>query len=191
MRNSIAVSINRPFYDWLIARASEADFMTTTDQTEDALKAQAGVELALRFFAFRSVQYQPGLDVHEYLDKALMLLATNAAYDMAKEGDVFSRTFKFLNEALGSRAFKRWNGQVFSGKFLMSVFEVLATGVSHNVDALEQMEPPLRNEFIVNVAKGLWSNPVFNANSGAGVRGTTRLSRLLPISGPLLNPNVV
>ncbi len=189
VRNSIAVSVNRGFYDWLVARAGEAAFATTTDQTEDALESQAGVELALRFFAFRSVPYRPGLDVHEYLDQALLHMATSADYNMAEEADVFHRSFQFLNDALGDRAFKRWNGQVFSGKFLMSVFEVLATGVSHNVAALGQMQPEARRDFIVNAAKGLWANPVFNANSGAGVRGTTRLSRLLPLAGVLLNPN--
>jgi hypothetical protein len=191
VRNSIAVSLNRPFYDWLIARAGEAAFMVTTDQTETALESQAGVELALRFFAFRSVPYQPGLDVHEYLDQALMHMATNAGFDMAEEADVFGHTFQFLNEALGHQAFKRWNGHAFTGKFLMSVFEVLATGVSQNVDALVQMQPQARNDFIVNAAKVLWANPVFTANSGAGVRGTTRLSRLLPLAGQLFNPNPV
>jgi hypothetical protein len=189
VRNSIAVSINPPFYNWLVARAGEAAFLVTTDQTETALESQAGVELALRFFAFRSVPYQAGLDVHEYLDQALMHMATNASYDMAGEAVIFSCTFQFLNEALGSMAFKRWNGQAFSGKFLMSVFEVLATGISRNIDALAQMQPQGRNAFIVTAAKALWDNPVFNANSGAGVRGTTRLSRLLPLANQLLNPN--
>jgi uncharacterized protein DUF262 len=188
VRNSIAVSVNRPFYDWLIARASDIAFMTTTDQTDTALESQGGVELALRFFAFRSVPYRPGLDVHEYLDQALIRMATSADYNMAGEADVFGRTFQFLDEALGGKAFKRWNGHVFSGKFLMSVFEVLATGVSYNVDALGQMQPQARSDFLVNAAKALWVNPVFSANSGAGVRGTTRLSRLLPIAGQLLNP---
>lgn len=191
VRNSIAVSINRTFYDWLIARADEADFKKTTDQTEAALESQAGVELALRFFAFRSVPYRSGLDVHEYLDKALLHLAANADYDMAKEACVFGKTFRFLNNALGDKAFKRWNGQAFSGKFLMSVFEVLATGVSHNVDALGQMEDQARCDFLVSTARTLWANPVFNANSGAGVRGTTRLSILLPLAAELLNPSPV
>ena len=101
---------------------------------------------------------------------------------------MFSQTFQYLNEALEERAFKRWNGRSFTGKFLMSVFEVLATGVSHNLAALAQMEAGERNRFIVRAAKGLWSNPVFTANSGAGVRGTTRLARLLPIASQLLNP---
>ena len=94
-----------------------------------------------------------------------MKIATNPNFDMAGEGEVFSRTFRYLDDALGARAFKRWNGYAFSGKFLMSVFEVLAT------------------------ARSLWRNPVFEANPVAGVRGTTRLSRLLPIAGLLLNPH--
>lgn len=189
VRNSIAVSVNRRFYDWLTARASENAFVITTDQTENALEAQAGVELALRFFAFRSIPYRSGLDVHEYLDQALIHMATSTAYPMAEEGDVFGRTFQLLNDALGDKAFKRWNGNDFSGKFLMSVFEVLATGVSHNIDALEQMAPQARRDFIINAAKGLWTDPVFSRNSGAGVRGTTRLSWLLPLAGRLLDPN--
>jgi hypothetical protein len=189
VRNSIAVSVNRHYYDWLVARASEATFIATTDQTESALEAQAGVELALRFFAFRSRPYRPGLDVHEYLDEALIHMATSADYPMDREGEVFSRTFQFLDDALGNKAFKRWNGHDFTGKFLMSVFEVLATGVSRNVDALGQMSPEDRRDFLVNTAKGLWTNVVFNRNSGAGVRGTTRLSWLLPLADRLLNPN--
>jgi hypothetical protein len=189
VRNSIAVSINPIFYDWLIARSNDEAFKNTTAQTEAAIEAQAGVELALRFFSFRSVDYRPGLDVHEYLDRALIQMATDPSYDMVSEADVFGKTFQYLNEALGDSAFKRWNGQNFTGKFLMSVFEVLATGVSQNVGALGAMQTEDRNEFIVRCAQGLWNNDVFAANSGAGVRGTTRLAKLLPIAAALLNPN--
>jgi hypothetical protein len=37
-------------------------------------------------------------------------------------------------------------------------------------------------------AKALWENQVFAANSGAGVRGTTRLARLLPIASAIMAP---
>jgi hypothetical protein len=117
-----------------------------------------------------------------------MQMATNLNYDTAVEGDVFDRTFQYLDDALGSNAFKRWNGHDFTGKFLMSVFEVLATGVSHNIDALRDMVALDRNEFICNSAKALWGNEEFTANSGAGIRGTTRLAKLLPIAANLLNP---
>ncbi len=188
VRNSIAVSINREFYDWLIAQSNSAAFKKTTDQTDTALDAQAGVELALRFFAFRSVPYKRGLDVHEYLDRALMRMATDPDFDMAAEGEVFDQTFEILNDALGERAFKRWNGNAFVGKFLMSVFEVMATGVSKNVRVLARMRSEKRKQFIQKAARELWQNQTFGDYSGAGVRGSTRLSMLLPMAAKLLKP---
>jgi hypothetical protein len=190
VRNSIAVSINPAFYNWLIGLSNEEPFRTTTAQTEAAIESQAGVELALRFLSFRSVAYRPGLDVHEYLDRAMMQMATDKQYDMASEGAVFSQTFRYLDAAMGDRSFRRWNGHNFTGKFLMSVFEVLATGVSKNLDSLGLMTQQQRNEFILGAAKDLWNNPIFTANSGAGVRGTTRLANLLPLAAELLNPHL-
>jgi hypothetical protein len=188
VRNSIAVSINQQFYDWLEARSEAQDFKTTTQQTEKAIESQIDVELVLRFLAFRHIDYVNGLDVHEYLDDALLRLATNAALDLAAEAEVFNKTFAFLNQALGDKAFRRWNGQEFKGKFLLSVFEVLATGVSKNVDALAQLPPAQRDAFILQQAQNLWSNQDFIANSGAGVRGTTRLAKLLPIAADWMKP---
>lgn len=189
VRNSIAVSIRPALYDWLITRSNEPAFIKTTAQTETAIESQAGVELALRFFAFRSVPYKPGLDVNEYLDSALISIAKNDDYDLTGEAAVFSTTFHYLDDALSTNSFKRWNGQAFTGKFLMSVFEVLATGVSANLDALNTLSETDRRTFIVNAAKNLWSNTAFTNYSGAGVRGTTRLAKLLPIATQLLDPN--
>jgi len=191
VRNSIAVQVNPKFYDWLVARSREPTFSSTTDQTQVALEAQSAVELALRFFVFRSVPYQPGLDVHEYLDRGLMELATSEAFDMAAEENTFKKTFQFLDEALQDRAFKRWNGQVFAGKFLMSLFEVMAIGVSKNLNLLNALTPQRRNNFIQEKARDLWGNAAFTANSGAGIRGTTRLSKLLPIAEDLLKPAAI
>ena len=188
VRNSVAISLNREFYDWLIQRSNEESFVLSTSQTETALESQAGVELALRFFSFRFVHYQSGLDVNEYLDAALIDMATSPNFDMEAEAEVFTKTFQFLAEALGEKAFKRWNGERFSGKFLMSTYEVLSTGVSQNINELEAMEKMARDTFIIEAAKALWSNDNFIQNSGAGVRGTTRLSRLLPIAADLLKP---
>jgi hypothetical protein len=188
VRNSMAVSLNRDFYDWLIAQSNFPPFVNTTAQTTTALDSQEGVELALRFFAFRNIDYVPGLDVHEYLDGALIDLAMNAAFSMDGEGDIFQRTFTVLDHALGPSAFKRWEGHAFKGKFLMSVYEVMATGVSKNIAAIESLAEIERRKFLQDSAKRLWGLPEFTKNSGAGVRGTTRLSKLLPIAADLLKP---
>lgn len=188
VRNSIAVSINKNFYDWLIDLSKHQSFIATTRQTESALEKEAGTELALRFFAFRLVAYQNGLDVHEYLDDALFRLASDGGIDMHREGQIFRQTFDFLEDALGGSAFQRWNGNAFTGKFLMSLFEVIATGVSKNLQALEALAPEDRRVHIASKAKSLPTNAVFSRNSGAGVRGTTRLSNLLPIAEDLMKP---
>ncbi|MBX9456903.1 MAG: DUF262 domain-containing protein [Rhizobium sp.] len=190
VRNSIAVSINPAFYNWLDERSNDPAFMATTLQTSNAVESQYDVELVLRFLAFRLIEYQSGLDVHEYLDQALLKLATSTDLNLPAETDIFGRTFQFLNDALGDRAFKRWNGQVFQGKFLLSVFEVMATGVSKNIDALGALAVADRKTFIEQKAKDLWQNEIFTANSGAGVRGTTRLAKLLPMAADWLNPNI-
>lgn len=188
IRNCVGIMLNRDFQRWLIALADDADFRATINQTETAVERQAHVELALRFLSFRHIPYGGGLDVHEYLDDALYQLTTMRHFDPAQEQEVFKGTFRFLNEALGSDAFKRWDGAHFGGKFLMSVFEVVALGASRNLASLERMDGPVRIEFLREKCRRLWENPVFNQYSGAGVRGTSRLSNLLPMAEPFFAP---
>lgn len=188
IRNCAAVMINKDFYDWLIELARLDDFVATTAQTEEAMSAQAGVELALRFFAFIDVPYKRGLDVHEYLDFAMESLLSDEVFDRGQRADVFRQTFSYLNAALGEMAFKRWDGNAFRGKFLMSVFEVMAPGIAQNIASISAMDEPARNDFIEAKAKELWQDETFQANSGGGVRGTTRLVNLLPMAKEFLKP---
>ena len=186
VRNCIAVMLNKSFYRWLSSLAGNADFLSTIDQTTTALKKQSATELALRFLAFRSVPYQNGLDVHEYLDEALMTMATDNRFDTNAEEAVFTQTFQLLRSAMRNQAFKKWDGIEFKGKFLMSVFEVVATGVSKNLPAIQ--DHPTPDEFVVTRCKALWEETTFLENSGAGVRGTTRLANLLPIADSFFCP---
>ncbi len=190
VRNSVAVMLNPGLFDWLVQRSNDVNFKLTTAQTETALEQQAGVELALRFFAFRNVPYTSGLDVHEYLDEALEKMANNVAFPRQLEEEVFTKTFRWLSDALGDRAFKKWNAQQqqFMGKFLMSGFEVTSVGVAANVVELDAMNPEARNAHLLSRVQAIWEDDAFNANSGAGVRGTTRLANLLPMGQPFFAP---
>jgi hypothetical protein len=188
VRNCTAIMINPIFHRWLVSCSESADFQTTIAQTDEALRKQAGVELALRFFAFRNVPYRSGLDVHEYLDEALIKMAGNRRFPYRAERLIFDQTFSMLNESLGDKAFKRWDGNDFMGKFLMSLFEVTATGVSKNITEILSKTVTRRRTFLTKKAKSLWENETFKANSGAGVRGTTRLLRLLPLAADHYKP---
>lgn len=188
VRNCIAVMINPKFYQLLKSLSENDDFSKTVNQTENAIEKQASVELVLRYFAFRNHPYKNGLDVHEYLDEALVELSRSDAIDWNREEIVFNKTFNLLNEALGDSAFKRYDGANFSGKFLMSLYETIAYGVSRNINELEKKGRADQKSFVTEKAKALWSDSVFTNNSGAGVRGTTRLTKLLPMAEGFFNP---
>ncbi|MGM0857332.1 MAG: DUF262 domain-containing protein [Pseudomonadota bacterium] len=188
VRNCVAVMINTNLYNLLKDLASYGAFTRTTNQTETALEKQAGVELVLRFFAFRNHNYNKGLDVHEYLDEALIEISKSEEIDWEKEEKDFKKTFDLLDKAMGSDAFKRWNGVSFSGKFLMSLYETIAFGLSENIDDYDNLPQADQEELLSRKAKELWSNPTFEKNSGAGVRGTSRLANLLPMAKEFFRP---
>ncbi len=187
VRNCTALMINPDFYRWLIQLSQHPQFTRATAQTEDAIRKQALIELVL-ILAFRNVPYTSGFDVHEYLDEALIEMAGDANFPTNVEENVFQRTFNLLDMALGADAFKRWNGTEFTGKFLMSLFEVTATGTSQNLDAIEALGPAPAAQFITERSKTLWDDPRFQHNSGAGIRGTTRLTNLLPMAKDYFRP---
>ncbi|HGF7203555.1 TPA: DUF262 domain-containing protein, partial [Vibrio cholerae] len=85
VRNCVSVMIN-PSLHKLFQKLSESEeFSKTTIQTDKALEKQAGVELVLRYFAFKHHPYPKGLDVHEYLDEALIEIARNDNIDWENE----------------------------------------------------------------------------------------------------------
>mgnify|MGYP000117875523 CR=1 FL=1 len=188
VRNCVAVMINAEFYKLLKKLAEIDDFTKTVNQTEKAIEKQAGVELVLRYFAFKHHPYKKGLDVHEYLDEALVELSKNDEVDWDEEETLFTKTFSLLNESLGDKAFKRWDGHSFGGKFLMSLYETIAFGISQNLDEIENKGRDEQKEFVITRAKELWNDPVFDKNSGAGIRGTTRLAKLLPMAKGFFKP---
>jgi len=188
IRNCVAIMIRPEFFSLLKELSTEPSFMNSTNQTDVALEKQQGIELTLRFLAFRNVPYVTGLDVHEYLDSALITMAEKEDFDIEGEKAVFQRTFNLINETLNTSSFKKWDGAQFKGMFLMSLFEVIAYGVSCNLTEYEQLDRPQQLEMLQSKAKALWQDETFTNNSGAGVRGTQRLSNLLPFAKEFMKP---
>lgn len=182
IRNVVMLMIDRGFHDWIHDLANLEDFITTLSLAEQASQRQQAVELAIRFFVYRNIPYQPGLDVHEYIDDAMIKLAQSEDFDRQGEADVFRRTFKALHDAMGAEAFIRWNGERFLGKFLISAYEVVAYGLSRNIDEIENLPVEERASFIRDRIIAVWLDDNFQRYSGAGVRGTTRLRNLMPVA---------
>jgi len=188
IRNCVAVMINGKYYEWLKNCSEYESFIFTTNQTESAIEKQSSIELVLRFFAFRNCTYSNGSDVHQYLDISNMQMATDKKIKFKEEEEIFKKTFDLVKKALGEDAFKKWDGSRFKGRFLISVFEIIANGISKNIDSIEKMKEDKKIEFIRNKSIEIWSNQTFKSYSGQGISGSTRLSKLLPIAEGFMKP---
>ena len=178
--------VNSDFYNWLTTVATSADFETTVPLTETAKSQQKHLELALRLVAYRRTPYSPSLDVNEYLDKAALRLAHLTPAERETEDATIRRTMGVLAQALGADAFKRWDGGRHTGGFLISGFDAIAHGVASNIEAIRALDTP--TDWVREKARGVWLEEAFRQNSGMGVRGTTRLSNLLPFGEQFFRP---
>lgn len=184
VRTSIAIMLDPGFQTWVNNLAEHGAFSQSTGLSEHAIERQSNIELVVRFISQRHIAYVSG-DVNEYLDAAIIHLANDEALDRNEEERIFKKTFSALSTAVPEGAFKRWDNanERFTGKFSIAAYEVIATGLSRLIDQLEQaMDADQLNQYIRRKIQELWANEVFQRNSGAGVRGTTRLANLLPFS---------
>lgn len=188
VRNSILVMLNPAFFVWLRELTEVPSFFQSVQLTTDQRKEQQHVEMALRFVAYRKRPYLRGLDVNEYLDFAARQLVSMPHEELAAERELLEWTFGILVNDVEVGVFKRWNGAQFSGKFLISGFDAIAYGVATNRAAIEAMDPIERKQWLSEKVKSMWGEHSFQSNSGQGVRGTTRLTNLLPFGAEYFAP---
>lgn len=188
VRNSVLVMLNPAFHSWLTDLTEIASFKESVQLTEAQKNEQQHVEMALRFVAYRQSPYVRGLDVNEYLDYAARQLARIPDNIQKTERELFEWTFNTLVGDVGANVFKKWDGRNFGGKFLISGFDAIAYGVASNRAAIEAMPAEDRRVWLNDRIKSMWQNLDFQTNSGQGVRGTTRLTNLLPFGNAYFKP---
>ncbi len=187
LRSCTIVMINETLFDWIEKLSKTPAFVESIGLTKRARQRQMPLEFVLRYLSYRNRPYTPGIDVHDYLDKSAISLASDKTFDLAKEDAQFKKTFTLLRDQLGTNTFKKWDGNSFTGSTSLSAFEFIAYGVSLNIDAILASKNK-GVDFIQSRIRAVWSDPVFKENSKAGVRGTTRLAKLLPRAGEFFKP---
>jgi hypothetical protein len=180
VRNSVLIMLNQKFFNWMQELSENADFVKSVQLTSAQQSQQQALEMVLRFIAYRRHPYIRGLDVNEYLDIAARHLATLPDVDLVQEKELFEWTFATLVEYVGPDVFKKWDGVKHTGKFLISAFDPIIYGVSCNRAAIDAMDVVPRRDWLSTKVRTMWTTGEFLINSGQGVRGTTRLTHLLP-----------
>lgn len=188
VRDCVLIMVDKTFYDWIKQLSESPSFTSTVKLTDRQAEQQMPRELCIRLLAYVTTPYNGQMNVHDYLDEAALKMARDSSLDREGLQTMFSDVFNFLNSALGENAFRKWNGTKFQGAFSISAFEAIAYGLSRNIEQIRAMDPEGRADFIRERVKEVWSDPVFAKNSGAGIRGTTRIENLLPKAPSYFKP---
>lgn len=184
IRNCILVMINKDFYTWLSQLSRNENFKATIPITEKAFEEQYDMELALRYFVYKSISVadvNTTKDIGKLLTDKMVEFANNPDFNLETEKEAFEKTFLLLNKSFGEDIFRKWEPQKdkFTGAFSIAAFEVIATGVAKNI-ALYHYTPESL-EILKTKIKSVSTNPTFTENSGSGKRASTRLPHFLPL----------
>lgn len=188
VRNSVMVMLNPAFHHWIGQLAANDQFQSAVQLTPTQIEVSQDFEMALRFVAYRRFPYHRGLDVNEYLDLAARTLATLDEDARHEERATFESTFQLLTTAVGVDVFRRWDGIRHSGRSLLAAFDTITYGVSKNLAAITALGEGVREDWLKEKVRGIWSESTFINHAGAGVRGTTRLTNLLPFGVAYFTP---
>ena len=179
VRNSVMIMINKPTFEWFIELSKNEQFLETISLSDRLLEEQYNVELVLRFLALRHYKYSSKIDVSDYFDEVSekILRDENFDYDLHKSD--FESTFDTIHRVLGEKAFKRFDGTNFKGKFLESAFEAITVGLSFN---LESYQFPNDDEIILRKVKELHDDETFKKYTGSGSNARSRIPKIIPFA---------
>lgn len=194
VRNCVLIMVDRSFFEWLSELASYVPFQSCLALSDKQDEQRYDMELALRLLAYARAtpdELASMTDVGDFLTKKMIQLAQDPAFNRATEKESFEKTFLLLEQSAGERAFRRFTAEkdLFQGGFLVSAFEIIATGVRRTLGGwIEAGFTDANKARLLEKIKGVWRNEEFRKYSGAGVRGTTRAGKLVPLGETLLRP---
>jgi hypothetical protein len=180
VRNSILVMMNLGLYKWIRTLSRDKNFVTCVALSDRAVDEQYDMELVTRFIVFRAMPataLKTIGDVGEFLTEKAKLIAADKSFDYPKEEKAFRETFALLATTLEDDSFRRYDKlkKRFVGGFSVSAFEALAIGMGHNPTAANA-NPTLVEQKV----KTMWSDNSFVANSGSGIRASSRVPKIVP-----------
>jgi hypothetical protein len=185
-RNCLAVMLDAPFAKWLESLAKFPAYDSTVDISDRKEQEAYGIESVLRYLScVNSSDAELGKmgDVGEFLTKRLRHFISDASFSQKKQQEVFESVFGMIDASLGSNAFKRYvaEGDRFGGKFSISAFEAIATGLARNIDAWRSVDPTELKGRLRSAAIAVWNDSTFKTRSGGGKPANRRIPYMVEV----------
>jgi hypothetical protein len=185
-RNCLAVMLDPTFAAWLEELSKNPSYDATVDISDRKEHEAYGIESVLRYLACsltpNNVLQKMG-DVGEFLTHRMRDFISDPAFDRAAERARFEFVFSEIDNALGPEAFKRYNEfqDRFTGKFSISSFETIASGLARNEAAWRALDPTDRADRLRAAAIAVWRDAVFSARSGGGKPANRRIPYMVEV----------
>ncbi|RZK58869.1 MAG: DUF262 domain-containing protein [Pedobacter sp.] len=184
VRNSVMIMVNKPTFEWFKKLSSNSDFVETLSLSDRLSDEQYPMELVLRHIALSHFEYSQKKELSDYFDDIIELILADPNFPYDKYETTFNETFALLNSLEGENVFKRYDGQVFKGKFLESAFEAISVGVSSNY---EKYNLPQDNAFLKAKIKAIHTEEQFRKYTGSGSNARTRIPKIVPFAKEFFN----
>ena len=135
VRNVLLLRQNKDFYDLIQELRQNEDFIAVSNISEDQQADETDAEWVVRFIALKNLdesQVSKYQSIHKLLDDfSLCQIPQEKELDIAKEKEIFSKTFKLLVaiDQNSGRGLRRFSKGKYSGTVTMANFLVLAVGL--------------------------------------------------------------
>lgn len=184
IRNCLMLMVNPQYYEMVNSLAEDTLLKTILSLTPKYLEEQYDKELIVRYIIARSANLEDinlQQDMGIYLTEELMNLMELNEADLNQYVEDFKKAMELLNEALGDKAFKKYNQEKddFLGGFSLSMYEVLIVGLSENNDIWKDTDK------LKGVIKHIPNNSRFEHATTRGKRPIARFQELTRLSREL------
>lgn len=191
VRNCILIMMNPDVFSWLKKLSENINFRSTITLTERQISEEYHTELVLRFLILKNkpnLNYSMLEDVGNFLTSEMINMFTSEnkedSFNFEEEERIFDKTFSLLNKALSENAFKRYENNKYQGAFSVSIYEVMAIGLSKNLSHYDINDDNNLSK-IQNISQNLSTNEIFREASGSGTRAAGRLPKFMELADTL------
>lgn len=182
VRNCILLMINKKAFDWVLELSKNPDFRATLSITQRKEDESYSNELILKYLILRHFdkkELDENEDLNAYLDQGTTRIFNNN-FDFNSELEIFSKTFRLLNEALGDDSFRKYNQSTekHKGGFSNPIYECLTIAVSNYIANNHTFNEQTLIQLIKTQSKLIPTNEKFIFIERPGTRSLSRLDEM-------------
>lgn len=193
-RNCLAVMLDASFSRWIDDLAADEHFANVMSISERQQEEAYDAESVLRFLSIVEAsddQLSRMGDVGDFLTRSMRAFIADEAFDRQAQERRFRAIFAALDDALGANAFRRYDPERgrYSGRFSVSAFEAVASGLARNWDSWQPLDTDTRRLRLQELVPTVWADDTFIQRSGGGKAAERRIPYMVQVGERIFVPS--